>query len=128
MKSEVAQAIEELRRQFPDAAIEVTEEGQGGAMVVVNPVRIGPRFVPQATWLGAHIPALYPYADIYPVFMDAQVRRADGIAFVPPITPNATFAGRPALQISRRNPQVQQYPQTTVMKFLKVIDFLEKLP
>ena len=127
MKTEVAQSIEELRRQFPAAAIEVTEEAQGGAMVVISPVRIGPRFVPQTTWLGAHIPALYPYADIYPVFMDAQVRRVDGAAFVAPITPNASFAGRHALQISRRNPQAQQSPQTTVMKFLKVIDFLEKL-
>jgi hypothetical protein len=128
MKTEVAEAIEQLRRQFPDATIEVTEEAQGGATVVVNPVRIGPRFLPQAVWLGAHIPALYPYADIYPVFMDAQIRRVDGTAFVAPITPGATFVGRPAYQISRRNPQAEQSPQTTVMKFLKVIDYLEKLP
>lgn len=127
MKTEVAQAIELLQRQFPDATIEVMEDGQGGANVVINPVQIGTTFAPQTTWLGAHIPALYPYADIYPLFMDAQVRRTDGAAFVAPITPNASFAGRPALQISRRNPQAQQCPQTAVMKFLKVIDFLEKL-
>jgi len=127
MKTEVAEAIELLRRQFPDATFDVTEDGKGGANVVLSPVRIGTKFMPTSTWLGAHIPALYPYADIYPLFMDAAVRRADGAAFVPPITANASFAGRPALQISRRNPQAQQCPQTAVMKFLKVIDFLERL-
>lgn len=126
MKSDVTQAIEELRRQFPDAAIDVTEDGQGGARIIIEPVSLSAKFNPQATWMGAHIPALYPYADIYPVFIDAGVRRADGTQFVVPITPNATFAGRQALQISRRNPQAQQFAQTAVMKFLKVLDFLEK--
>jgi len=126
MKSEVAQAIDELRRQFPDAVIDVKEDGQGGAHIVIDPVTLSAKFHPRATWLGAHIPALYPYADIYPVFIDHGIRRADGAQFVAPITPNATFAGRAALQISRRNPQAQQFAQTAVTKFLKVLDFLEK--
>ena len=128
MNAEVMRALEELRRQFPDAAVTATEDGMGGAYLIIEPVQIGPRFKPSSTWMGTHIPPQYPYADLYPVFMGPDVTRADGIAFVPPITPNANFQGRPALQISRKNNAMQQRPQTAVAKFLKVLDFLSKLP
>lgn len=126
MKKEVADAIDELKKKFPNSAVTVEDDGTGGARVILESVEIGERFAPTRTWLGAHIPALYPYADIYPVFMAPEVIRMDGIAFMPPITPNANFAGRAAWQISRRNNLAQQYPQPAYAKFLKVIDFLQK--
>jgi len=128
MKTEVASAIAELERAFPEARVETTEDGQGGAYFVLEGIDLSERFVPRSAWLGAHIPALYPYADIYPVFMDPAVQRADGVQFQVPITPNANFNGRPAIQISRRNNSAQTHPQTAVGKVLKVLDFLEKLP
>jgi len=127
MNPAVADAIEELKRAFPSSAVTTTEDGEGGAHVFVEAIDIGERFVPRIIWMGGHIPALYPYADIYPVFMDADVRRADGKAFDAPITPGHQFSGRPAFQISRRNNQIQNAPQTAVGKLLKILDFLEKL-
>jgi hypothetical protein len=127
MKQDVAEAIEELKKKFPDSSLTVEDDGAGGARVILDNVAIGERFAPSRTWLGAHIPALYPYADIYPVFMGSEISRRDGMPFTPPITPNANFAGRPAIQISRRNNLAQQYPQPAYAKLLKVIDFLKKL-
>lgn len=126
MKQEVAEAIDELKKKFPNSPVTVEDDGAGGARVILEDVEIGDRFAPSRTWLGAHIPALYPYADIYPVFMAPEVIRKDGVPFTPPITPNANFAGRAALQISRRNNLAQQYPQPAFAKFLKVVDFLRK--
>ena len=74
-----------------------------------------------------HITALYPYSDIYPLFIADNVRRVDGIAFEPPVTSGAQFLDRPALQVSRRNSHTQHFPQTAVAKFLKVLHFLEEL-
>lgn len=128
MKPEVADAIEELKRAFPFSTVTVNEDGQGGAYVIVEAVDIGARFVPSVTWMGGHITALYPYADIYPVFIDAAVCRDDGVGFDAPITHGHSFAGRLAIQISRINHQVQNCPQTAVAKFNKVLDYLEKLP
>lgn len=128
MKQEVAKAIEELERAFPSSEICTQEDGDGGAYVIVEGVAIGSRYEPSSTWLGGHIPALYPYADIYPLFIAADVRRLDGVAFEPPVTPGAQFLGRPALQVSRRNNHTQDYPQTAVAKFVKVQHFLEELP
>ena len=128
MKQDVAHAIEELKRAFPSSEVSSREDGDGGAYVVVEGVEIGERYRPPSTWLGGHIPALYPYADIYPLFMADAVRRVDGVAFEAPITHGARFLERPALQISRRNNHTQHYPQTAVAKFLKVLHFMEELP
>ena len=129
MKVEVSAGIEELKLQFSTSSFAVREDGQGGAYVVMEPVTLGPKFRPSATWVGFHIPAQYPYADIYPVFIGANVVRADGVAFVAPVTPGHNFEGRPAIQVSRRNTTAQQSGlQKVPAKILKVLDFLEKLP
>ena len=127
MKPHVANAVEELDRAFPSSVVHTREDGKGGAYVIVENVPIGAKYAPAYTWFGGHITALYPYADIYPMFIDAGVRRLDGLAFEAPVTPNAEFERRPALQVSRRNNQTQNYPQTAVSKFLKVQRFLADL-
>lgn len=128
MKVEVSTAIDELRRQFGGATVASTEDGQGGAHVVIDPIDLGPRFAPSITWLGFQIPAQYPYADVYPVFMGGDVSRTDRVPFVAPVTVGHTFQGRPAIQISRRSAAAQTGSQTVSAKLLKVLDFLQKLP
>ena len=128
VKAEVGEAIEELKRAFPSSELTVSEDGEGGARVMVESVAIGARYEPEQSWLGGHISAQYPYADIYPVFMDAGVQRRDGKAFEAPITIGHEFCGRPAIQISRRNNRMQNSGQSAVAKFLKIVDFLEKAP
>lgn len=127
MKYEVANAIEELKQAFPSSDVLSQEDGDGGAYVIVEDVEIGRRYQPTSTWIGGHITALYPYADIYPLFIAENVRRVDGVAFESPITPGAQFFERPALQVSRRNNHSQHYPQKAVAKFVKVLHFMEEL-
>jgi len=127
VKVEVATAIEDLKRQFGDAKMTVRDDGQGGAYVVLDGVRMSEKFRPFETWLGFHIPAQYPYADIYPVFIGANIARANGAPFQAPVTAGHHFEGRPALQISRRSPAAQNGSQKAVAKILKVLDFLERL-
>jgi hypothetical protein len=120
----VAEAVEALRKAFPDSVIDVKDDGSGGAYVIVDSVTLGPKFAPEASWLGGHIPPQFPYADIYPVFMGADVRFASGAPFVAPITANHMFCGRPALQISRRTNRLEPMLQTAVCKFQKVLYWL----
>lgn len=128
MKQAVANAIEELKRAFPSSEVYTKEDGSGGAYVIVEDVTIADRYEPSSTWVGGRITALHPYADIYPLFISEQVRRVDGVEFDVPVTRGAQFLGRPAIQISRRNNRAQNYPQTAVAKFVKVLHFLEELP
>lgn len=127
MKEEVSLAIEELKRQFDGATFTISEDGQGGARIIMEPISIGNRYTPTSTWLGFQIPAQYPYADIYPVFMGADVVRVDGVAFAAPVTNGHNFEGRPAIQISRRNPVADKGSQKATAKILKVVDFIEQL-
>jgi len=127
MKIEVSTAIEELKRQFAQASFTVREDGQGGAYVTMDSVELGPTFRPELTWVGFQIPAQYPYADIYPIFIGAEVARTNGVAFAAPITPGHHFEGRAAIQISRRNGAAQGGLQKATSKVLKVLNYLEKL-
>jgi hypothetical protein len=128
VKTEVSTAVEELKRQFPAASFTVREDGQGGAYVRFEPVSLGDKYCPQTTWIGLQVPAQYPYADIYPIFIGAEIRRSNGVEFVAPITRGHQFEGRAALQVSRRNGAAHTGLQKATSKVLKVLDYLEKLP
>ena len=128
MKAEVSTAIEELKQQFSTSSFTVREDGQGGAYVVMEPVSLGARYRPENTWVGFQIPAQYPYADIYPVFIGGETSRADGVAFGAPVTPGHHFEGKPAIQVSRRSGAAQTGMQKATLKVLKILDFLQKLP
>jgi hypothetical protein len=128
MKVEVSKSIEELKRQFSSSHVNIRDDNQGGAYVVIEGVALGPRFMPALTWMGFHIPAQYPYADIYPVFIGDDVRRVDGVAFAAPVTPGHAFEGRRAIQVSRRSSTAQNGLQKATAKILKILDFLARLP
>ena len=127
MNADVSTSIEELKRQFSDSAFTLREDGQGGAYVLIEPVTLGQKYMPAKSWIGFHIPAQYPYADIYPVFIDENVVRINGVPFSAPVTSGHKFEGRPAIQISRRNSAAQNGMQKASTKVLKIMDFLEKL-
>lgn len=123
MTPSVRTAIEGLKKAFPNCPLTVlSEDGQGGAFVVLEDVELGEKFAPQRTWFGAHLPASLPYADIYPLFIGDNVKRADSAALVGPFSP-VPWQNRPAIQVSRRNNRFQ-VGHTAASKFVKVIEFV----
>lgn len=127
MNVEVSTSIEELKRQFTDSSFTTREDGQGGAYVIMEPLSLGILYEPDLTWMGFHITAQYPYADIYPVFIGSEVKRLDGVPFKAPVTEGHNFEERSAIQISRRNGSAASGLQKATTKILKIIDFMEKL-
>lgn len=121
----VEQALDGIRKAFPNAQVSVQDDGSGGAYVFVEPVEIGSNYVPASTWIGGHLPPQLPYADVYPLFIDAGVRLSTGAMPPAPITPGHNFRGRPALQISRRTNRLDPTFQTAAGKFLKVINWIK---
>lgn len=120
----VHEAVESLRKAFPESVVDARDDGSGGAYVIIESVNFGPKFTPEVTWVGGHIPPQYPYADIYPVFLGADIRYASGAAFVPPVTSNHQFCGRPAIQVSRKTNRLDPVFQTALGKFQKVQHWL----
>src|SRR5208283_1950379 len=95
-------ALDELRRSFTGAAVDVEEDGQGGAYVNVCPIDIGEKYLPRFTWVGFHITFQYPRADVYPHFIGPDVRRVDGAGHSSGVSAQE-WRGRAALQLSRRS-------------------------
>ena len=123
MKSEVEQAIGELRLRFGDAEVAACGTDDGGAIVAINPVDLGSGYIPQKTWLRFAIGFQYPYADIYPLFVHPDLVRTDGQPHGDGIS-LTSFEGEPALQLSRRNNHLNPEIDTAALKVTKVIEWL----
>lgn len=124
LKPEVVKAIESLREHFKPADFELEADGTGGARLRFGPVQLGDVYEQTESWIGAHIPALIPYADIYPVFLRGDLRRKDQAALVAPMTRDHTFMGQSAIQVSRRSNRRDAAVETVRMKLLKVLHWV----
>ena len=125
MKPAVDQAIEELKGQFGDQRVLVTEQPDGSARVVVEGLELGEPYAQPDTWAGFTLTALYPYADVYPHFVKHDLSRLDGKLLQRPIHAGNAFYGRPAVMVSRRTRLTgPANPNNAVLKLLKVQSWL----
>jgi len=123
LKEAVAKAVEEIRKASPTSAVAVREDGQGGAYVTIDPVSVGSLYQPQETWIGFRVTFQYPYADVYPHYVDGNLRRSDGGPVVREgIQGGQTFEGKPAYQISRRSNRLNPQRDTALSKLGKVLE------
>jgi hypothetical protein len=123
LKEEVAEAIAEIEATFPDSKVDVREEDQGGAFVVVDPVDPGGAYEQCETWIGFQITFQYPFADVYPHFVRGDLRRTDGAGLVEGMSP-AQWEQRAAIQVSRRSNHLDPASDTAAIKLLKVLEWL----
>lgn len=125
MKPDVEQAIQEIRAAFDGHTVEVIDEAQGGAHVIVHDVSIGPGFTPTQTWIGFTIPFQYPIADVYPHFIGGDVRRANAEGYGEAISPS-NWQGRSTLQVSRKSRNWDAVNDTAALKLMQVLEWLRK--
>jgi len=136
MKAAVVEALADLRKGLVGHAIEVMEDGEGGAYVVVEGLSLGPHFSPGLSWIGFHLAWTYPDSDVYPHFIDAVVRYI-GNGSAPVATPTgnlpAAFSAgammpgfqRGAIQISRRSNHRDANTDSALYKLLRIQEFCQ---
>jgi hypothetical protein len=121
----VAAAIDEVRRTFPEAAVEATPDGSGGAFVVVRDIVLTSRYAQRGTWLGFHITYLHPAADVYPHYVRPDLARADGqplgVGFA---QTTWVHGGQQVMQLSRKSNRWDPRRDTPALKALKVLAWL----
>ena len=122
MNTATTEALEEIAATFPDAAV-TTAEDANGTWVTIDTVDLGPRWMPNITQLTFHIATTYPYADVYPHFLGADVVRTEG-GYADAVTPGHTANGKPVVQVSRRSNNWNPATDTAALKALRVIDWL----
>lgn len=124
MTPEVEQAIKDIQLIFDGHRIDVEPESQGGAYLRVHDLLLGDRYVPAKTWVGFLITFQYPRADVYPHFIDSQVRRADGRAHGAGFSGPIQWRDHSALQISRRSNRLNPSVDTAATKLAKVLEWI----
>jgi hypothetical protein len=124
MTPEVTAAIKELKETFPGSAITVREDGQGGAYVIMEKILLGTPYCQPDTWVGFHLSFQYPYADVYPHFVPADLARRDGRPLGEAMS-QSSFENRKAIQVSRRSKKLNPATDTAALKLLKVVDWMK---
>jgi hypothetical protein len=128
MNDAVKQALEDFRAEFPESKLNMQEDAEGGAWVIVEDVEVGDIYNPRTTWIGFRITFQYPYADVYPHFMRSDMQRSDGRPLGDGMTSGHSFLGRSAIQISRRSNHLNPMTDTAFLKLLKVLQWLKTRP
>ena len=121
----VALATEQIKASFPDSDLHVTPDGNGGGWFMLQNVGLGEPYANELIWMGGDLSAQLPYADLYPVFVSADLRRADGKPLGEAIAQNANFHGVAAVQISRRSNHRDAKLETPAIKLRKVLSWLK---
>lgn len=126
LSSELRDAVDELRATFPDADVRAVPDGSGGCWIIIDTVEIGVRWDPAKTWIGFHLAANYPYADVYPLFIDAACRLVESGGLPEAVTAGAAMPGveGQCLQVSRKSNRWNPIRDTAAQKLLNVIDWL----
>lgn len=124
MTPEIEQAIAEIQIAFAGHSVEVEAEAQGGANVIVHNLMIGEQYVPSTSWVGFAISFQYPYADVYPHYIDAGLRRVNGLVQGAGFSPN-TWRGQQVIQVSRRSNRWNAAIDTAATKLIRVLGWLK---
>jgi hypothetical protein len=77
LKDDVKVAIDEIRNAHPDNTVSVEEDGDGGAFVEVDNLVLGQQYDPEKSFVRFRITFQYPFADVYPHFVVAELKRKD---------------------------------------------------
>lgn len=125
MNPEVEKAIEEIKTCFPGHKVEIENEPQGGAYVIVHDLEFGAKYAPSKHWIGFLIDFQYPRSDVYPHFIDRAVIRTDGGQFGGGFS-SATWQQREATQISRKSNRLNPAIDTAAFKLAKVLEWLRE--
>ncbi|MBD3676356.1 MAG: hypothetical protein HUJ26_22835 [Planctomycetaceae bacterium] len=125
MTPEVEEAIQELKKTFGDDNLSVTPDSDGGAFVIIHNIDLGEKYQPPVTWIGFRITFQCPEADVYPHFIDGNVKRSDGTKFGKGFSGPRKWQERHSLQISRRSHHINPLVDTPTTKLIKVIQWIQ---
>lgn len=126
MTPEVQQAIAEIRQAFSQHSVEIEAERQGGVYVRVQDLFLGERYLPSISWIGFTISYQYPFADVYPHYLDAELRWVDGLIKGAGLS-TTTWQNKRVIQVSRRSKRWDATIDTAATKLSKVMMWLRSL-
>jgi hypothetical protein len=125
MLPEVEEAVAEIRAASFGKEVQVAPSGDGGAEVTVEGVDLGERYEPRESFVGFRIHGTYPFSQVYPHFLRADLRKANGTPLPNPgMVSGQQWRGRPAIMVSRSSRNWDPNRDTAVGKLYKVLEWV----
>ena len=128
MKDNVLRAIDEIRSAFPGVTLDIESDPEGGAFIKAHDFELGQQYEPRRSWSAFRITFQYPFADIYPHFFVAGLRRKNGQPLGEGFHANNQWQHatgiEPATMVSRRSQRRDPAIETAALKLAKVIDWI----
>ena len=125
MTPEITKAVSEIQAAFPNTEIQVVDDNSGNIPVIIESIPLSQIYTEPTTWIGFTIPTGYPYPDIYPHYVRADLARTDGRPLGQGFHQNRTFQGRNAVMLSRRTTSPDPETETALTKLKRVILWLK---
>lgn len=129
--SPVDAAVDDITQHFGADNVHIIGHDNGGTWVRIDEVELSVIWAQPSTFVIVHLASTLPFADIYPVFVRADLSRVDGKPLQAPVTAGhcAGPPGNqvPAVQLSRRT-RGDASRQTAGQKITKVLNWLRELP
>lgn len=128
MKEAVERGVIEIGDTYGSDQLRVVPDDQGGAWVEVADLDLGAAYQPDTTFLICLLPFNLPAADVYPMFVRAELTRADGRPLgdgfqVTQLSWPGEPQPRPVVQVSRRT-RGDFTAQTPAQKIAKVLEWI----
>jgi hypothetical protein len=130
VKESVERGVAEIVGAYGAEHVRAVADEQGGAWVEVTDIDLGATYAQATTFLICLLPFNLPGADVYPMFVRADLTRADGAPLgegfqVTQVGWPGESQPRPAVQVSRRT-RGDVTTQTPVQKVEKVLDWIRR--
>jgi hypothetical protein len=126
MTTEVEEAIKELENAYGAENVQATADSDGGAYVMVSNLDIGEKYVPSVIWCRFRVTHMYPQAQVYPHFVNAELKRSDsagfGTGFASPVVHNEIQT----VQVSRSSKNWNPATDTAQIKLEKVLQWIKE--
>lgn len=123
MKPEVEAAIAQIKAEFVGHPVDIAPDSNGGSYVTVHNLAIGDQYSPSISWVKFQVSFQYPFADVYPHFIDGSVHRVDGQRWGAGLSPT-TWQNQSVIQISRRSNRLNPTVDNAATKLAKVLEWL----
>jgi hypothetical protein len=129
VKDAVASGLIGVSEAFGSERVRAVPDGQGGAWIEISAVDLGGQYAQDASFAICLLPFTLPAADVYPLFLRADLSRRDGSPLGEGFTPTAVVwpgdpTARSVMQVSRRTRRNEFTLQTPVQKIQKVLDWV----
>lgn len=129
MSPELSVAVDEVRATFPELSVDTKLNDDGSVWVVVKDVYLGDQWSPDHSSVSFTISTQYPYAECYPHYLEASVKKTDGSPLGDAVhASQRTPQGDEAVMVSQVNRQFSNIPDTAAVKLVKVVDWIRSRP